>query len=115
MDVEKLQRALAAFAEARDWNQFHNPKNLVMALSVECSELVEEFQWLTPEQAAKVMEDPEQAMRVREEMADITLYLLRLADLLGVNLEAACHDKMAGNAVRYPAETFRGSARKYNR
>lgn len=115
MDVDKLQRALAEFAEARDWTRFHNPKNLVMALSVECAELVEEFQWLTPEQAEHVMDDAGQAMRVREEMADITLYLLRLADRLGVDLEAACHDKMAGNAVRYPAEAFYGSARKYNR
>lgn len=115
MDVEKLQRALDDFAEARNWSQFHNPKNLVMALSVECAELVEEFQWLTPEQAENVMAEAGQAMRVREEMADITLYLLRLADRLGVDLEATCHDKMAGNAARYPVDAFYGSARKYNR
>ena len=115
MNTRDLQSRLAAFAAERDWEQFHNPKNLVMALSVECAELIEEFQWLTETQAATVMDDAERAQRVREELADVTAYLLRIADKLGVDLEAALLEKMAKNADKYPVEGFKGSARKYNR
>ncbi|GAB3257636.1 nucleotide pyrophosphohydrolase [Chitinimonas naiadis] len=115
MNTRDLQSRLAAFADERDWEQFHNPKNLVMALSVECAELVEEFQWLTEAQATTVMDDAERAQRVREELADVTAYLLRIADKLDVDLEAALLEKMAKNAAKYPVEGFKGSARKYNR
>ncbi|HEY9102274.1 nucleotide pyrophosphohydrolase [Chitinimonas sp.] len=115
MDSKGLQSRLAAFAAERDWEQFHNPKNLVMALSVECAELVEEFQWLSEAEAADAMAHPERAQRIREELADVTAYLLRIADKLGVDLEAALLDKMAKNAEKYPVDAFKGSARKYNR
>lgn len=106
-----LQRSVAAFAAARDWDQFHSPKNLAMALSVEASELLEEFQWLTEQQSQAL--DPERLERVRLEMADVLIYLLRLADKLDVDLPRAATDKLALNEQKYPADLVRGSARKY--
>lgn len=106
-----LQRRVAAFAAARDWDQFHSPKNLAMALSVEASELLEEFQWLTEEQSRSL--DAERRERVRLEMADVLIYLLRLADKLGVDLPSAAIDKLAVNEQKYPADRVRGDSRKY--
>ena len=106
-----LRDALRRFADERDWEQFHTPKNLAIALSVEASELLERFQWLTPEQSAAL--DDEALARVREEMADVLLYLVRLADVLDVDLIAAARDKMALNAQKYPADRARGNSRKY--
>ena len=113
MDIQRLQEALEAFAEERDWNQFHAPKNLAMALSVEASELLEHFQWLTLEQSADL--DPETLEEVTEELADVQIYLLRLADKLSIDLETAVEAKMEKNREKYPAETVRGSAAKYTR
>jgi dCTP diphosphatase len=107
----ELQRRLAAFAAARDWDQFHSPKNLATALSVEAAELLEEFQWLTEEQSRAL--DGERRARVRLEMADVLIYLLRLADKLGVDLQSAATDKIALNELKYPADRVRGSSRKY--
>lgn len=115
MDTKKLQRKLAQFATDRDWDQFHNPKNLAIALSVECSELLEEFQWLTEEEAAKVMSSTDQAERIREEIADVTAYLLLLAGKLDIDLQEALLSKIEKNALKYPADKFRGIAKKYNR
>ncbi|MGW2057926.1 nucleotide pyrophosphohydrolase [Streptomyces sp. NPDC001840] len=98
-DVAGLQRALAAFAAARDWEPYHTPKNLAAALSVEASELLEIFQWLTPEQSARVMEDPGSAHRVADEVADVLAYLLQFCEVLGIDPLAA---KMERNEVRYP-------------
>jgi len=109
--LRALQERLAAFAAARDWQQFHSPKNLAMALSVEAAELVEEFQWLTEEQSRQL--DRERHERVRLELADVLIYLLRLADTLGVDLLRAADDKIALNEQKYPAERVRGDARKY--
>jgi len=109
--LRALQERLAAFAAARDWEQFHSPKNLAMALSVEAAELVEEFQWLTEEQSKAL--DPERRGRVRLELADVFIYLLRLSDRLGVDLLAAANDKIALNEQKYPAARVRGDARKY--
>src|SRR5215831_9842131 len=109
--LAELQRRLAAFAAARDWDQFHSPKNLAMALSVEASELLEEFQWLTEQQSGSL--DAERRERVRLEMADVLIYLLRLADKLDVDLLRAAHDKLALNEQKYPADRVRGSSRKY--
>jgi len=109
--VAELQRRLAEFAAARDWDQFHSPKNLAMALSVEASELLEEFQWLTEEQSRAL--DAERRERVRLEMADVLIYLLRLADKLDVDVMRAAHDKLALNEAKYPADRVRGSSRKY--
>jgi NTP pyrophosphatase (non-canonical NTP hydrolase) len=106
-----LQQRIAAFAAARDWEPFHSPKNLAMALSVEAAELVEEFQWLTEEQSRAL--DAERRERVRLELADVFIYLLRIADKLGVDLVAAANDKMVLNEMKYPAERVRGDARKY--
>jgi NTP pyrophosphatase (non-canonical NTP hydrolase) len=107
-----LQQRLAAFAAARDWDQFHSPKNLAMALSVEAAELVEEFQWLTEEQSRRL--DAERRERVRLELADVFIYLLRMADKLDVDLMRAADDKIALNEQKYPAARVRSDARKYD-
>ena len=107
--LAELQRRLAEFAAARDWDQFHSPKNLAMALAVEAAELVEEFQWLTEEQSRAL--DPERRERVRLEAADVLIYLLRLADKLEIDLLRAADDKIAQNEQKYPADRFRGRFR----
>jgi dCTP diphosphatase len=109
--LRTLQERLAAFAAARDWEQFHSPKNLAMALSVEAAELVEEFQWLTDEQSRNL--DVDRRERVRLELADVFIYLLRMADRLDVDLLRAAADKISLNEKKYPAERVRGDARKY--
>ena len=115
VDVGGLARALRDFAAERDWLQFHTPKNLAMALTGEVGELVEVFQWMSPEQSAAAARDPETAQAVRDELADVLVYLVRLADVLGVDLDAAVRDKLARNALRYPADQVRGSNRKYDK
>ena len=110
--LRALQERLAAFAAERDWEKFHSPKNLAMALSVEAAELVEEFQWLTEEQSFSL--DAERRERVRLELADVFIYLLRISDRLGVDLLAAADDKMVLNARKYPVDRVRGDARKYD-
>lgn len=103
MEIKKVQQRLAQFAEDRDWDPFHNPKNLAMALSVEASELVEIFQWLTPEQSAAIMQSSE-AEHVCEEVADIMIYLLRLSDKLEIDLEQAVSEKIQKNGEKYRVE-----------
>jgi NTP pyrophosphatase (non-canonical NTP hydrolase) len=102
LDVASLQRRLADFAAARHWEPYHTPKNLVSALSVEASELVEIFQWLTPEQSARVMDDPETAHRVRDEVADVLAYLLQLCEVLGIDALRALDAKIDRNERRFP-------------
>lgn len=102
-DLAGLQRRLAEFAAARDWQPYHTPKNLVAALSVEASELVEIFQWLTPEESTRVMADPETAHRVRDEVADVLAYLLQLCEVLDVDPLAALSAKIDRNERRFPA------------
>ncbi|MEU6017549.1 nucleotide pyrophosphohydrolase [Streptomyces sp. NPDC047515] len=102
LDVRALQQRLAAFAAARDWEQYHTPKNLAAALSVEASELVEIFQWLTPEQSARVMERPETAHRVADEVADVLAYLLQFCEVLGIDALAALSEKIDRNETRFP-------------
>lgn len=114
MVVRGLQRRLRDFAQVRDWEQFHSPKNLVMALSSEVGELVELFQWLTPEESHTMMQDERRARAVEAEMADVFSYLLRLADVLGVDLESALNKKIDSNESRYPVELSRGRAVKYD-
>ncbi|WP_185027615.1 nucleotide pyrophosphohydrolase [Streptomyces candidus] len=99
-----LQQRLAAFAAARNWEQYHTPKNLAAALSVEASELVEIFQWLTPEQSARVMEEPDSAHRVADEVADVLAYLLQFCEVLGIDPLAALSAKIERNERRFPAE-----------
>ncbi|WP_158842777.1 nucleotide pyrophosphohydrolase [Saccharothrix deserti] len=102
MNLEDLRDALRRFAAARDWDQYHTPKNLVMALSGEVGELTDLFQWLTPEQAAHAMDDPELAWKVRDELADVMHYLVRLADKLDVDLIEAAFAKIERNERRFP-------------
>ncbi|MEZ8141925.1 nucleotide pyrophosphohydrolase [Enterovibrio sp. FF113] len=108
----RLQSELASFAKARDWEQFHNPKNLVMALSGEVGELAELFQWLTPEQAADFPKEKKEALA--HELADIQLYLLRIAEKCNIDLEEACDKKLVLNNEKYPVEKCYGRAVKYN-
>ena len=108
-----LSERLAAFAGERDWEQFHNPKNLAMALTGEVGELVEHFQWLTPDEAANL--PPATRDAVALECADVLLFLLRLADKLGIDLAAAAEKKLELNALKYPLEKSRGKATKYDK
>lgn len=110
--LDELKRELREFARARDWEQFHSPKNLSMALSVEAAELVEHFQWMTEEQSARL--DADKHAAVASEMADIFIFLLRLADRLEVNLLQATRHKIALNQQRYPKDKVKGSSKKYN-
>src|SRR5262245_7154569 len=108
-DVTDLTQRLRDFAADRDWDQFHSPKNLAMALIAEAGELAAEFQWLTEEQSRTP--DAAALARIRAECADVLIYLLRLSDKLGIDLIAAGHAKMDDNARRYPAEKVRGSSK----
>lgn len=110
-----LQTQLAAFAAARDWDQFHTPKNLAMALSGEAGELLEHFQWLTPEQSERDALPATTLQAIEEEMADVFLYLLQLSNRLGVDLEAVAAHKLQHNAEKYPVEQSKGNAVKYSR
>jgi NTP pyrophosphatase (non-canonical NTP hydrolase) len=109
--LESLRLALRQFVAERDWDQFHSPKNLAMALSVEASELLEHFQWMPEAESNRL--GPEKLNQVREEMADVLIYLVRIADKLGVDLLEASSKKLVVNAKKYPAEMARGSAKKY--
>ena len=106
-----LRNQLRGFAAERDWNQFHSPKNLAMALTVEAAELLELFQWLTEEESCSL--SPEKLSAARQEMADVLLYLIRLADKLDINLIAAAERKLSENAKKYPVEKARGNSKKY--
>jgi NTP pyrophosphatase (non-canonical NTP hydrolase) len=102
MSLEALTERVREFAAAREWGPYHTQKNLVMALSGEVGEVTELFQWLTPEQSADAMRDPELAANIRDELADVLLYLVQLADGLGVDLISAAHAKMDRNEHRFP-------------
>jgi NTP pyrophosphatase (non-canonical NTP hydrolase) len=110
--LEDIRLRLRDFAAVRDWDQFHSPKNLAMALIVEAAELVEHFQWLTEAQSLELA--PDKLARVGQEIADIQIYLIRLADKLDIDIEAAVHAKIEDNDRKYPADKVRGSARKYS-
>lgn len=107
----ELRDRLRAFAAERDWEQFHSPKNLAMALIVEAGELVEHFQWLTENESRQP--PAETRAKIEEELADVLLYLVRLADRLDIDLEQAAVAKIARNAKKYPADKVRSSAKKY--
>lgn len=113
MDVDNIQQRLRAFALERDWNQFHTPKNLATALSVEAAELLEIFQWLTDEQSLAITADEKRMAMVSQEIADVMMYLLRLADVLSIDLQQAVDQKLKINAEKYPIEKARGNASKY--
>ena len=110
-DLEALRARLREFTAARDWDQFHSPKNLAMALSVEASELLEIFQWLTEAQSRAPDEKTRAA--VRDEIADVLIYLVRIADQLGIDPLAEARRKLADNERKYPVEKSRGNSKKY--
>ena len=110
-DVKALIGALRSFARERDWEQFHAPKNLAAALSVEAAELLEHFQWLTEEQSRQLPDEKKRA--VAQELADVFLYLLQLSDKLDVDLFKAAWSKLEANAAKYPVERAKGSSKKY--
>jgi NTP pyrophosphatase (non-canonical NTP hydrolase) len=113
LDVRPLAEALRKFADERDWSQFHSPKNLVMALTGEAGELTELFQWLTEEQSRGVCRDASTSLKVEQELADVLLYLVRLSDVLGVDLNKAVSNKLKLNAEKYPVGRAYGSSKKY--
>ena len=111
MDLQELRTRLQRFADERDWNQFHSPKNLVMALTVEVAEVAEHFQWLTEEASRDLPQATRDA--VVAEIADVQIYLVRLADILEINLLETAEAKLLENEAKYPPGRVRGSARKY--
>jgi NTP pyrophosphatase (non-canonical NTP hydrolase) len=113
LPTEDIQRRLREFARTRDWQRFHTPKNLAMALAGEAGELLELLQWLTPEESLGLSDDQASQSRVAEELADVVIYALRMADVLGVDLAAAISTKIDLNETRYPVEYAKGNARKY--
>ncbi len=115
INAEGLTNALANFASERNWDQYHSPKNLVMALTGEVGELSEIFQWLTEEASKSVATNADTATAVREELADVTLYLVRLASVLGVDLNEAVTQKLKKNAAKYPVDKAHGSHKKYDK
>ena len=110
-ELEALREQLREFSAARDWDQFHSPKNLAMALAGEAGEMLEIFQWLTEAQSASL--DARAQAAVRDEVADILLYLVRLGDRLGIDPIAEARRKLAENARKYPVDKARGNAKKY--
>jgi len=110
-DLDRLRDMVGAFVAERDWEQFHTPKNLASALSVEAAELLEHFQWLQSGERTELGDA--RLDKVRHEVADVFFYLIRIADRLGIDLDAALHDKMVLNREKYPADKVRGSSRKY--
>ncbi len=113
VDITALKEKILAFAKDRDWEQFHSPKNLAMALNVEASELLEIFQWLTQEQSLHISKDPEKFQAVKDELADIFVYLVRIAGVLDINLSQEIESKMKKNAAKYPVGKAKGNAKKY--
>ena len=111
LDISHIATRLREFANERDWNRYHSPKNLVMAISVEASELVEIFQWL--DEAESLQPDLQQQEQIRHEVADVMLYLIRLCDILQIDIATALDAKIALNAQRYPADRVKGSRKKY--
>jgi NTP pyrophosphatase (non-canonical NTP hydrolase) len=111
--LDTLRTVLRVFVAERDWDQFHNPKNLVMALIAETGELVEQFQWLTPEEADRL--SPAARVEVEHEIADVLILLVELADRLGIDPLAAVERKLVLNAEKYPVEKARGNAKKYDK
>jgi NTP pyrophosphatase (non-canonical NTP hydrolase) len=111
--VAALKARVLAFVRERDWEQFHNPKNLSMALAAEAGELMEHFLWATPEQSAAIARDPAKRQKIADELADVVIYALEFANITGLDLAAAIDAKMAANAKKYPVEKAKGRSEKY--
>jgi NTP pyrophosphatase (non-canonical NTP hydrolase) len=111
--LAELKKRVLAFARERDWEQFHAPKNLSMALAAEAGELMEHFLWATPEASRGVASDPAKRKKIEEELADVVIYALEFANMTGIDVAAAIEAKMSANAKKYPVEKARGRADKY--
>lgn len=112
--IGELKAAVAAFAQERDWQQFHSPKNLSMALAAEAAELMEHFLWAQPEDSLARAADPQRSADIRDELADVIIYALEFANVAGIDITAAVRSKMVQNAQKYPVEKTRGRSEKYN-
>jgi NTP pyrophosphatase (non-canonical NTP hydrolase) len=112
-NLAEIKARVLAFARERDWEQFHAPKNLSMALAAEAAELMEHFLWSTPEASRAVVDDPAKRAKIAEELADIVIYALEFANVTGMDVAAVIDAKMAANAAKYPVEKARGRAEKY--
>jgi NTP pyrophosphatase (non-canonical NTP hydrolase) len=112
--MDDLVKAVVAFRDAREWRQCHNPKDLAISICLEAAELLEPFQWKRPEEIAAFLADDENLRRVGQEMADILILLISMADVLGINLVEAARAKLEENARKYPVEHARGNATKYD-
>ncbi len=112
-ELEEMRQMMREFSSSRDWDKFHSPKNLSMALSVEASELMECFQWMTEEQSNSL--SAEELESISDEIADVQLYLVRLADKAGIDIKTAVEEKMKKNALKYPIEKVKGSSKKYSK
>jgi NTP pyrophosphatase (non-canonical NTP hydrolase) len=110
-ELEEIRHLIRDFRDARDWAQFHNPKNLACSISIEANELLEHFQWKTLEESLVVTDDKK--VQIAHEIADVAIYLIELADNLGIDLVRAIREKLAQNAAKYPVSRAKGSAAKY--
>lgn len=113
LDLKTIRTKWNAFVEERDWKQFHSPKNLATSVSIEASELLELFLWISPEESRNAMEDPLLAARIKEEVADVFLNLLYLANTLGIDLLEVMLMKIDLNIEKYPVEKYKGLVKKY--
>jgi len=111
--IADLKTRVLAFVRERDWEQFHTPKNLSMALAAEAGELMEHFLWATPEQSQAIATEPVKRGKIADELADVVIYALEFANITGLDVAAAIEAKMAANAQKYPVEKARGRAEKY--
>ncbi|HVU33059.1 MAG TPA: nucleotide pyrophosphohydrolase [Opitutaceae bacterium] len=111
--IEQIKQHVLAFAREREWEQFHSPKNLSMALAAESGELMEHFLWCTPEQSQAVVADPAKRGKIADELADVVIYALEFANATGLDVAASIEAKMRANAQKYPVEKARGRADKY--
>lgn len=114
IDLKKLSDEISTFVSDRDWDQFHSVKNLSMALSVEASELMELFQWMTEEQSNAVKSDPNIMAKLEDEVADVFVYLMRILKKTDIDLEKVVRNKMKKNAEKYPVDLAKGNSKKYN-
>jgi NTP pyrophosphatase (non-canonical NTP hydrolase) len=115
VDVSTLAASLQRFADDRDWQQFHSPKNLLLALTGEVGELCEIFQWMSDADSFSAAADPETGQAVRDELADVLMYLVRLSSVLGVDLNEAATRKLASNGQKYPVDKAKSNSKKYDR
>jgi NTP pyrophosphatase (non-canonical NTP hydrolase) len=111
--ISDLKARVLAFVRARDWEQFHSPKNLSMALAAEAGELMEHFLWATPEQSRAIANEPAKRSKIADELADVVIYALEFANITGLDVAAAIEAKMKANAQKYPVEKARGRSEKY--